>query len=131
MNKIKYLRLERGWTQDDLGKLLNVQKAAISKYENGIASPSIEILKTMSSLFGVSIDYLLDNDKKSQLTNKFLSDEQSSLLKKYDALADDGRQLIQSLLNSLLISHPKKSSAVIQGNNKFVNGSGETNYLAT
>ena len=131
MNKIKYLRLERGWTQDDLGKLLNVQKAAISKYENGIASPSIEILKTMSSLFGVSIDYLLDNDKKSQLTNKFLSDEQSSLLKKYDVLADDGRQLIQSLLNSLLISHPKKSSAVIQGNNKFVNGSGETNYLAT
>ena len=131
MNKIKKLRLERGWTQEDLGKLLNVQKAAISKYENGIASPSIEILKTMSSLFGVSIDYLLDNDKKSQLMNKFLSDEQSSLLKKYDALADDGRQLIQSLLNSLLISHPKKSSGVIQGDNKFVNGSGETNYLTT
>ena len=36
VNKIKNLRLERGWTQEDLRKLLNVQKAAISKYENGM-----------------------------------------------------------------------------------------------
>ena len=105
MNKIKNLRLERGWTQEDLGKLLNVQKAAISKYENGIASPSIDILKTMASLFNVSIDYLLG--RKTANSSPPLSDEHSSLLQKYDALADDGRQLIRTMLDSLLLSHPK------------------------
>ena len=43
MSKIKDLRLGRGWTQEELGKLFNVQKAAISKYEKGIATPSKEV----------------------------------------------------------------------------------------
>ena len=34
MNRIKQLREERGMTQPELGKVLNVQGAAMSKYEN-------------------------------------------------------------------------------------------------
>ena len=139
---LKILRSNYNISQKDFAKAIGVSQQTIASWEVGRTEPSNDWLKAIADYFDVSIDYLLgrktanyspplSNDKKSQLTNKFLSDEQSSLLKKYDALADDGRQLMQSLLNSLLISHPKKSSAVIQGNNKFVNGSGETNYLAT
>ena len=35
MNRIKQLRTERGWTQEELGEKLNVKRAAISKYESG------------------------------------------------------------------------------------------------
>lgn len=38
LSKIKDLRLKRGWTQEELGMLLNVQKAAVSKHETGIVS---------------------------------------------------------------------------------------------
>ena len=35
MNRLKQLRNSRGITQDELGRMLGVQKAAICKYENG------------------------------------------------------------------------------------------------
>lgn len=61
MNKIKYFRQKMGLTQAELGHLLSVQKAAISKYELGIVPPSIEILRKLSDIFHVSIDDLVDN----------------------------------------------------------------------
>lgn len=33
--KIKHLRIQKGYTQEELGKILGVKKAAIQKYENG------------------------------------------------------------------------------------------------
>ena len=59
VNRIKELRLAKNITQEELGKVLNVQKAAISKYENGRVEPSIEVLKLASKFFDVSTDYLL------------------------------------------------------------------------
>lgn len=35
MNRLKSLRESRGMKQSELGKFLNVQDAAISKYESG------------------------------------------------------------------------------------------------
>lgn len=61
MNRVKELRKQKHITQEELGKVLDIQKAAISKYENGRAEPSTEVLKKMSAYFGVSIDYLLGN----------------------------------------------------------------------
>lgn len=57
--RIKQLREERGLTQEQLGKILNVQKAAISKYEKGHTLPDSEALKKLAKFFNVSVDYLL------------------------------------------------------------------------
>lgn len=59
MNRIKELRLGKHLTQEKLGEFLHVQKAAISKYENGRATPSTDILKKLSHVFDVSTDYIL------------------------------------------------------------------------
>lgn len=67
MNRVKELRKQKHITQEELGKVLDIQKAAISKYENGRAEPSTEVLKKMSAYFGVSIDYLLGNSTSKEL----------------------------------------------------------------
>lgn len=58
--RIKQLRIANGLTQEELGKYIGVQKAAIRKYEKGevqnIKRSSIEIL---SNLFKVSPSYLM------------------------------------------------------------------------
>ena len=58
-NRIKLLRKEFNMTQTDLASRLNLTKSNISKYENGIVEPSLDILRSMSDLFEVSVDYLL------------------------------------------------------------------------
>lgn len=61
-NKLKKLRKERGYLQKDLAKILNVSPSTIAMYEVGKTQPSPDILSSMSILFKVSIDYLLDNE---------------------------------------------------------------------
>ncbi|MGB0880896.1 MAG: helix-turn-helix domain-containing protein [Polaribacter sp.] len=64
---IKKVRLERNMTQEELGKLIGVQRAQISKLENNTTNVTIEtILKVFSALkakvnFNVEI---LDNKVK-------------------------------------------------------------------
>lgn len=48
---IKKVRLERNMTQDELGKLIGVQRAQISKLENNTTNVTIEtILRVFSAL---------------------------------------------------------------------------------
>lgn len=59
MNRIRQLREARGMTQQELGKILNVQGAAISKYESGKIPLTVDTINKLTDVFEVSIDYLL------------------------------------------------------------------------
>ena len=74
MNKIKELRLERGWKQDELGKILNVKRAAISKYENGHIPLTAETISVLCDIFDVSADYIIGRteEKKPNKNNSQL-----------------------------------------------------------
>lgn len=73
--KLKQLRHNKEWTQEELAEKLFISRTAISKWESGRGFPSIESLKAISQVFDVSIDELLsnselisiaENDKKKQ-----------------------------------------------------------------
>ena len=76
MNRIRELRKEKGLTQEDLGKVLNVQKAAISKYEIGRVQPGADTLSKIAQYFGVSTDYVLGLDTERGLL-RFYDPKQS------------------------------------------------------
>ena len=116
MSRIRNLRLKHGWTQEELGRMLNVQKAAISKYEKGITMPSNEVLKKMSSVFNVSTDYLLDNEAVYGTPVYHLADEETRLLDGYRALDDSKRQTLVSML-AFLNSQPSTGTRTVSGNN--------------
>lgn len=124
-SRIKELRKAHGLTQEELGKKLNVQKAAISKYETGAVVPNGEVLKRLSTIFNVTTDYLLGRDANYCL----LSKEQTMLLGDYEMLDVEGKKLLKSMLGSLKLSHSNENrkSAVVQKiiggkNNYNVNG---------
>jgi transcriptional regulator with XRE-family HTH domain len=62
--KLKTLRLNAGLTQAQLASKLSLSKANISKYESDTIQPNFETLGVISSLFGVSVDYLLGKEEK-------------------------------------------------------------------
>lgn len=57
-NTIRKYRLSQNWTQEKLGEVLSVSHQVISKWENGITTPDIQMLYAISQLFCVSIDEL-------------------------------------------------------------------------
>ena len=61
--KLQELRKAKGMTQGELAEVLYVSRTAISKWESGRGTPSIESLKQLSAFFSVSIDDLLSAEK--------------------------------------------------------------------
>ena len=59
MNRIKILREEFDYTQQDLANKLQSSKSVIGLYENETRKPSMEVLLKLSEIFDCSIDYLL------------------------------------------------------------------------
>lgn len=59
MNRIKSLRKEFNFTQDDLAERLGGAKSSIAMYESEERKPSMEVLIKLSEIFGCSIDYIL------------------------------------------------------------------------
>ena len=58
-NTLKRLRLQEGFTQQQLAAKLGVTKSVVSYYELQERYPSPEILLRIATIFHVSTDYLL------------------------------------------------------------------------
>lgn len=64
-DKIIGLRKSNGMSQERLAEKLNVSRQAISRWEIGSALPDASNILQISKLFGVTTDYLLNDDYKS------------------------------------------------------------------
>ena len=56
---IKEMRVERGWSQEQLAEKLGVSRQAVTKWETGAGAPDIENLAALARIFGVSMDELV------------------------------------------------------------------------
>lgn len=63
--KIIELRKGKGWSQEELAAMLNVSRQAVSRWENSTALPDAENIRLLSHLFGVSADFLLNDEYRS------------------------------------------------------------------
>lgn len=61
-DKIIKLRKENGWSQENLAEKLNVSRQTISRWESAAAQPDAGNILQLSKLFGVTADYLLDDE---------------------------------------------------------------------
>ncbi|MGI6751118.1 MAG: transcriptional repressor LexA [Anaerovoracaceae bacterium] len=58
-NTLRFLRLDRQMTQDELSSKLGISKSTISMYENGRREPDFEILEAIADFFNVDMNRLL------------------------------------------------------------------------
>lgn len=63
--KIHQLRKARGLSQEELAGQLTISRQAISKWELGESVPDTENVVQLSKIFGVSTDYLLNDEFES------------------------------------------------------------------
>lgn len=66
--KLKSLRESRNWTQADLAKRLNKAVSTISGYESDAHAIPLDVLASISLLFGISTDELLDLETSESLS---------------------------------------------------------------
>ncbi|MFL0245543.1 helix-turn-helix domain-containing protein [Candidatus Clostridium stratigraminis] len=58
-DRLKDLRQDNDLTQEELAKILNITRTALSNYENTDREPSFDLLIKIADFFNVTLDYLL------------------------------------------------------------------------
>ena len=59
--RLKAMRKDRKETQEDIARLLKVQRTTVGEYERGKIVPPIDKIKILADHFEVSVDYLMGN----------------------------------------------------------------------
>lgn len=61
-NRIRVLRAERGWTQADLAKRLDVSRNSVNAIENGKYDPSLPLAFAIADTFGLRIEEIFQKE---------------------------------------------------------------------
>lgn len=66
--KLKEARRDAGMSQEELSVKIGVSRSAVAKWETDKGLPDIQNLKTIAAILNISLDYLLDDGKKLELS---------------------------------------------------------------
>ena len=104
--KIKEARLSKGLTQEELGKLVGLQKSAIAKYENGrvvnIKRSTLQKLAMALDLRGSDLIIEADPREAAELSARVLLDgELMDVLEKYYTLTEEKKKMVRELIRSI------------------------------
>lgn len=103
--KIKYLRKKAGYTQTEFGKLLNVQKNAVSKWECGrVEDIPASKIKAMAELFDIPVYYLIADEYDVVSENGRLEacdQQEKTLLNIFRNLNGEGQEKVLEYISDL------------------------------
>lgn len=119
-------RIEKGLTQVELAKIFNVSKQTVSNWESGKRTPDAKTIEELADFYEVTVDHLLgrvtpgliviepnkENDSstlkllnkirfKTDLANNKFSNEDLENFRKYSELSDNGKQIINLMIEEL------------------------------
>ncbi len=110
--RIRALRSERGWSQDELATKIGAAGAhQISRYENEKITPGTDTIVHLAEVFDISIDYLLVDDsprRPLRVADHGLADRLSTELAQ---LPDNERDSVLLFVEALLAKNKLKSLA--------------------
>ena len=99
---LKALREERGLSQVELAKQLDISASAIGMYEVNSREPSDDIKTKIAEYFDVSIDYLLGvSDVRNPNSTKHEDKEFIAFWEEYKDLEDADKNILRATLKAV------------------------------
>ncbi len=92
-NRIRDVRRERNWTQDQLASAVGVSRSAVAQWETGRAGQITSNLTRIAEVLEVGVEYLMYGDDKRAPAEARMGDE-LALLRLYRECSAEDRQLL-------------------------------------
>lgn len=92
---IKYLRESRNLTQEELGKIIGVQRAAVQKWESGkVQNLKRETIKKLADFFGVPASSFIDSEEQTDIDKEFA--------KLLSAMSEEEKEWLLNVIKSVI-----------------------------
>lgn len=111
--RLKRLRTEKGLTQEEVGNILGITKAAVQKYENGtITNFRSDTIRKLCKLFGIAPAYFIFDDVENDYSSTNSEQLRGMIIKHFgerfvkfldmvDRLNEDGRKKIMTYIDDI------------------------------
>ena len=97
-DRIIELRKKQGWSQSELARQVGASREAIGKYERNEAQPAVDTAKKIADIFGVTLDYLVDDSALPAFDKKTVG-----LIKSIQELDDENQGHVFAMLDAFLL----------------------------
>ena len=87
---IKWLRIQAGWSQDQLAERIGKTRAAVSQYEKDICKPRMGVVEDLATVFCVSKSAILEDSNPELI----LSSTETELIQIYRRLSVEGKHAL-------------------------------------
>lgn len=123
--KIKYLRNISGMSQEELGRRVGLQRAAINKYEKGsVTNIPIATIEKIAKVFDVSPTFIVGWDDSStnplvvevkvlQGVKRFYGNEVVELIETYTSLDDRGKRRVRRYVDDMSLIYGEETVEVL------------------
>jgi transcriptional regulator with XRE-family HTH domain len=91
--RIREVRRERGWTQDQLASAVGVSRSAVAQWETGRAGQVTTNLTRIAEVLEIGVEYIMYGEDKRAPSEPRLGDE-LALLRLYRECSTEDRQLL-------------------------------------
>lgn len=137
--KLQTLRKQKGMSQEQLAQKLSVSRQAVSKWELNQSLPDTEKVIILSKLFGVSIDYLLNEEMErnwnTDQQNRGIIQDHSQIHKKIKVVAGAVSAAVGILgsvvlfvLSTIIPVHVTKKAVLPDGSVRYYGGGDVLGY---
>ena len=103
--RIRDVRREKGWTQDQLASAVGVSRSAVAQWETGRAGQVTTNLTRIADVLEVGVEYIMYGDDKRAPSEARLGDELALLRLYRECSAEDRQLLLRTARRLVAVSH--------------------------
>lgn len=105
--KFKELRKNKGATQEEVAKMLNVVKSTYNGYENGNSEPTIATLCKLADYYNVTLDYLCEHETKGVIDLSSFSELKKGCVYVLEKLSENNTAIVLGYMTHILQEQSK------------------------
>lgn len=110
--KLKELRKNFCMTQDDIAELLDMSRTSFSKYENGAANPPLSVLRKLSAIYNVPLEYLIHDETTKMVFHSSDEPETPEVENQYRYFSQLTKEERKLILKLRLMKKEKKAEII-------------------
>lgn len=101
--KLRKLRKEKGLTQQEMAQMAGVGIAQMRRYEKGMSSPTLEVIKNIAKTLAVSTDELIFDEGEGIASAKIIDKKLLKQFEQISELSPQDKMAIETILESMII----------------------------
>ncbi len=109
---LKKFRLEKGKTQEETAKDLNMPRTKYVRYELQTSEPNIETLKKLAKYFHTTIDNLVDNETPYLIDKSQFTQTQLNIIEQIKTLQEEACQKVEAYIIGLKSAEEEKQRII-------------------